>query len=119
MPSTGDSCRPPARSLPARMSPYAHPTAKRSGAPRDRAGLPRLRADASVLQHQRLDALRPARWRSESPTGEPNYAPYTALRLHAMQGREAEASAAITSAIEQSASEEDGMAAPWAHLAAA
>jgi DNA-binding CsgD family transcriptional regulator len=45
-----------------------------------------------------------------------DYAPYTALRLRALQGKP-EASAAIASAIEQSAAE--GMAAPWAHLAAA
>jgi DNA-binding CsgD family transcriptional regulator len=46
------------------------------------------------------------------------YAPWAALRLGAMQGRP-EASAAIASAIEQAAAEEQGMAAPWAHLAAA
>jgi DNA-binding CsgD family transcriptional regulator len=48
-----------------------------------------------------------------------HYAPYTTLRLLALQGREAEASAAIASAIEQTAGEGQGMAAPWAHLAAA
>jgi DNA-binding CsgD family transcriptional regulator len=47
------------------------------------------------------------------------YAPYTTVRLRALQGREAEASAAIASAIEQSAAEGQGMAVPWAHLAAA
>jgi DNA-binding CsgD family transcriptional regulator len=47
------------------------------------------------------------------------YAPYTTVRLRALQGREAEASAAIASAIEQTAAEKQGMAAPWAHLAAA
>jgi DNA-binding NarL/FixJ family response regulator len=48
-----------------------------------------------------------------------HYAPYTTLRLLALRGRESEASAAIASAIEQTASEGQGMAAPWAHLAAA
>jgi ATP/maltotriose-dependent transcriptional regulator MalT len=46
------------------------------------------------------------------------YAPYAALRLMALQGRP-EASVAIASAIERAAAEEQGMAAPWAHLAAA
>ncbi len=43
------------------------------------------------------------------------YAPYTTVRLLAMQGRESEASAAIARA----KAERQGMAAPWAHLAAA
>jgi DNA-binding CsgD family transcriptional regulator len=43
------------------------------------------------------------------------YAPYTTLRLLALRGRESEASTAI----EQHAAEGQGMAAPWAHLAAA
>jgi DNA-binding CsgD family transcriptional regulator len=43
------------------------------------------------------------------------YAPYTTVRLLALRGRESEASAAI----EQHAAEGQGMAAPWAHLAAA
>jgi DNA-binding CsgD family transcriptional regulator len=47
------------------------------------------------------------------------YAPYAALRLRALQGREPEASGTIASAIEQTAAEGQGMAAPWAHLAAA
>jgi ATP/maltotriose-dependent transcriptional regulator MalT len=51
-------------------------------------------------------------------TGSP-IAPYTLLRLRALQGREAEASAAITSAVEQAASEGQGMAAAYAHWAAA
>jgi DNA-binding CsgD family transcriptional regulator len=51
-------------------------------------------------------------------TGSP-IAPYTLLRLRALQGREAEASAAITSAVEQAAAEGQGMAAAYAHWAAA
>jgi DNA-binding CsgD family transcriptional regulator len=46
------------------------------------------------------------------------YAPYTMLRLQAMQGRN-EASAAIAGVIEQVEAGPQGMAAPWAHLAAA
>jgi DNA-binding CsgD family transcriptional regulator len=46
-------------------------------------------------------------------------APYTLLRLRALQGREAEASAAIASAVEQAAGEGQGMAAAYAHWAAA
>jgi DNA-binding CsgD family transcriptional regulator/tetratricopeptide (TPR) repeat protein len=51
-------------------------------------------------------------------TGSP-IAPYTLLRLLALQGREAEASAAITSAVELAAAEGQGMAAAWAHWTAA
>ncbi len=51
-------------------------------------------------------------------TGSP-IAPYTLLRLLALQGREAEASAAIASAIELAAAEGQGMAAAWAHWTAA
>jgi len=51
-------------------------------------------------------------------TGSP-IAPYTLLRLRALQGREAEASAAIASAVEQAAAEGQGMAAMYAHWAAA
>jgi ATP/maltotriose-dependent transcriptional regulator MalT len=51
-------------------------------------------------------------------TGSP-IAPYTLLRLRALQGREAEASAAIASAIEQAAAGGQGMAAAWAYWAAA
>jgi DNA-binding CsgD family transcriptional regulator len=46
-------------------------------------------------------------------------APYTLLRLRAMQGSEAEAFAVIASAIERTAEEGQGMAAGWAHWAAA
>jgi DNA-binding CsgD family transcriptional regulator len=46
-------------------------------------------------------------------------APYTLLRLRALQGREAETSAAIASAIELAAAEGQGVAAAWAHWAAA
>ena len=46
-------------------------------------------------------------------------APYTLLRLLALQGREAEASAAIASAIEHAAAGGQGQAAAWAHWAAA
>jgi DNA-binding CsgD family transcriptional regulator len=46
-------------------------------------------------------------------------APYTLLRLRAMQGREAEASALIANAIEQAAAEGQGMAAAFAHWSAA
>jgi DNA-binding CsgD family transcriptional regulator len=48
-----------------------------------------------------------------------HYAPWAALRLGALEGREPEASAAIGSAIEHAAADEQGMAAPWAQLAAA
>jgi DNA-binding CsgD family transcriptional regulator/tetratricopeptide (TPR) repeat protein len=51
-------------------------------------------------------------------TGSP-IAPYTLLRLRALQGREAEASAAIASAIELAAASGQGMAASWAQWAAA
>ena len=51
-------------------------------------------------------------------TGSP-IAPYTLLRLLALQGREAEASVAIASAIELAAAEGQGMAAAWAHWTAA
>jgi DNA-binding CsgD family transcriptional regulator len=51
-------------------------------------------------------------------TGSP-IAPYTLLRLRALQGREAEASAAIASAIEQAAAGGQAMAAAWAYWAAA
>jgi len=51
-------------------------------------------------------------------TGSP-IAPYTLLRLLALQGREAEASAAIASAIELAAAQGQGMAAAWAHWTAA
>ena len=51
-------------------------------------------------------------------TGSP-IAPYTLLRLLALQGKEAEASAAIASAIELAAAEGQGMAAAWAHWTAA
>ena len=51
-------------------------------------------------------------------TGSP-IAPYTLLRLRALQGQEAEASAAIASAIELAAAGGQGMAAAWAHWAAA
>jgi DNA-binding CsgD family transcriptional regulator len=46
-------------------------------------------------------------------------APYTLLRLLALQGREAEAAAAIASAIELATAEGQGMAVAWAHWAAA
>jgi ATP/maltotriose-dependent transcriptional regulator MalT len=46
-------------------------------------------------------------------------APLTLLRLLALQGREAEASAAIASAIEQAAAGGQGLAVAWAHWAAA
>jgi DNA-binding CsgD family transcriptional regulator len=46
------------------------------------------------------------------------YAPYTTVRLRALEGSEAEACEAIASAIDQTA-EGQGMAAPWAHLASA
>jgi DNA-binding CsgD family transcriptional regulator len=51
-------------------------------------------------------------------TGSP-IAPYTLLRLRALQGREGEASAAIASSIEQAAAEGQGMAAAYASWAAA
>jgi len=51
-------------------------------------------------------------------TGSP-IAPYTLLRLRALQGREAEASTAITSAVEHAVAEKQGMAAAYAHWAAA
>jgi DNA-binding CsgD family transcriptional regulator len=46
-------------------------------------------------------------------------ASYTLLRLRAMQGREAEATAAIATAVEQAAAGGQGMAAAWAYWAAA
>jgi tetratricopeptide (TPR) repeat protein len=46
-------------------------------------------------------------------------APLTLLRLLALRGREAEASAAIASAIEQAAAGGQGLAVAWAHWAAA
>jgi DNA-binding CsgD family transcriptional regulator len=46
-------------------------------------------------------------------------APLTLLRLLALQGREAEASAAIASTIDQAAAERQGLAVTWAHWAAA
>jgi DNA-binding CsgD family transcriptional regulator len=51
-------------------------------------------------------------------TGSPT-APYTLLRLRALQGRKAEATAPIASAIEQAAAEGQGVAATYAHWAAA
>ena len=51
-------------------------------------------------------------------TGSP-IAPYTLLRLRALQGREAEASPVITAAMELAASKGQGMAAAWAQWAAA
>jgi DNA-binding CsgD family transcriptional regulator len=51
-------------------------------------------------------------------TGSP-IAPYTLLRLLSLQGREAEASAAIASAIELAAAGGQGMAAAWANWSAA
>ena len=51
-------------------------------------------------------------------TGSP-IAPYTLLRLRALQGREAEASEAIETAIEQAVTGRQGLAAAWAHWAAA
>jgi ATP/maltotriose-dependent transcriptional regulator MalT len=46
-------------------------------------------------------------------------APYTLLRLRALQGREAVASALIANTIEQAAAEGQGNAVDWAHWAAA
>src|SRR5690242_7248641 len=46
-------------------------------------------------------------------------APLTLLRLLALQGREAEASATIASVIEQAGAEGQGLAVAWAHWAAA
>ena len=46
-------------------------------------------------------------------------APFTLLRLRALQGREAEASAPIARAIEQAATEGQGVVGAWAHWAAA
>jgi DNA-binding CsgD family transcriptional regulator len=51
-------------------------------------------------------------------TGSP-IAPYTLLRLRALQGNEAEALTPISSAIERAAAEGQGLAAAWAHWAAA
>ena len=51
-------------------------------------------------------------------TGSPT-APYTLLRLRALQGREAEATAPIAGAIEQAAAGGQGVAAAYAHWAAA
>jgi len=51
-------------------------------------------------------------------TGSP-IAPYTLLRLLALQGREAEAAAAIASAMELAAAQGQGMAAAWAQWTAA
>jgi ATP/maltotriose-dependent transcriptional regulator MalT len=50
---------------------------------------------------------------------ESRQAPYALLRLLALQGREAEAAAAIASAIEVAAPGGQGMASAWAHWAAA
>jgi DNA-binding CsgD family transcriptional regulator/tetratricopeptide (TPR) repeat protein len=47
------------------------------------------------------------------------FGPHAAMRLRALQGREAEASALIASAIEQAAAEGQGLAATGAHWAAA
>jgi len=46
-------------------------------------------------------------------------APYTLLRLRALQGREAEATAVMATAVEHAAAEGQGMAAAWADWAAA
>jgi DNA-binding CsgD family transcriptional regulator/tetratricopeptide (TPR) repeat protein len=46
-------------------------------------------------------------------------APYTLLRLRALQGNEAETSAVIASAIQRTVEEGQGMATGWAHWAAA
>jgi DNA-binding CsgD family transcriptional regulator len=54
----------------------------------------------------------------EAATGS-RQAPYALLRLLALQGREAEATATIASAIELAAPGGQGMAAAWAHWAAA
>ena len=51
-------------------------------------------------------------------TGSP-IAPYTLLRLRSLQGREAETSTLIASAIERDAAGGQGLAAAWAHWAAA
>ena len=51
-------------------------------------------------------------------TGSP-IAPYTLLRLRALQGTEVETSTAIAIAVEQAAASGQGMAAAWAHWAAA
>jgi DNA-binding CsgD family transcriptional regulator len=51
-------------------------------------------------------------------TGSP-IAPYTLLRLRALQGNEAQASTPITNAIEQAAAAGQGLAAAWAYWAAA
>jgi ATP/maltotriose-dependent transcriptional regulator MalT len=51
-------------------------------------------------------------------TGSP-IAPYTLLRLRALQGREAEAFEAIETVIEQAAAGQQGLAAAWGHWAAA
>jgi DNA-binding CsgD family transcriptional regulator len=51
-------------------------------------------------------------------TGSP-IAPYALLRLRALQGTEAEASAAIAAAVEQTAAGGQVMAAAWAHWSAA
>ena len=51
-------------------------------------------------------------------TGSP-IAPYTLLRLRALQGTEVETSTAIATAVEQAAASGQGMAAAWAHWAAA
>ena len=45
--------------------------------------------------------------------------PYTRLRLRALQGREAEVSAAINESIQEASAQGQGMAAAWAHWAAA
>jgi len=67
-------------------------------------------ADAEVLVAEEAGVA--------AATGSP-IAPYTLLRLRALQGREAEASAAIASALEQAAAEGQGMAAAYANWAAA
>ncbi len=46
-------------------------------------------------------------------------APYALLRLRALQGREAEATAAIATAVEQAGAAGQGIAVAWAHWAAA
>ena len=51
-------------------------------------------------------------------TGSP-FGPYTLMRLRALQGREAETSAAIANAMELAATQGQGNAAGWAHWAAA
>jgi DNA-binding CsgD family transcriptional regulator len=64
------------------------------------------------------DALRIEADAVAAATGSP-IAPYTALRLQALRGREAEASALIASALEHAMTRGNGMAAIQAHWAAA